>query len=134
GFKVESGRDQPELIQAAERREIGRVEGSVVQIEVFCVESVGTSIIRRPRSISPPPHREPGLHPQLRRALVACIAGMTARGEVGVAGFEARPLHLECYGLSIPHGTLFHPGSSRISTRLSASQNRYASLCSQSGV
>lgn len=51
GLEVLPGRGQAEFIEAAERRQISGLEGSVVHVEVSRMDSVGTSIIERPRSI-----------------------------------------------------------------------------------
>lgn len=46
--------DEPELIEAAERGQVNRREGSVGHVEVFQVESVGTPILGRPRPLPEP--------------------------------------------------------------------------------
>ena len=52
--QVLAGHRQAEVIEAAERGQIRRAEGSVVHVEVFWMASVRTSTIRGPRSLSPP--------------------------------------------------------------------------------
>ena len=59
-FEALAGYDEAELVEAAEGGQIGGVEpcirarrdGSVVHVEVFQVEGVGTSILGRPRPLS----------------------------------------------------------------------------------
>ncbi|CAL8898581.1 hypothetical protein PGAAJM_07375 [Kocuria varians] len=48
---------EAELVEAAERGEAGRGEGSVEHVEVFRMGSVGTSILGGPRRL--PGHRHP---------------------------------------------------------------------------
>ena len=48
---------QAQVVEAAERGQVRGREGSVVHVEVFWMASVGTSIIRGPRSLSPPGSR-----------------------------------------------------------------------------
>lgn len=55
-----TGDPQGQVVQAAERGQIRSGEGSVVHVEVFWMDSVGTSIISGPRSLSPP---GPGYRP-----------------------------------------------------------------------
>ena len=63
--------DEPELVQAAEQREVRVSEGSVMHVEVFQMGCVGTPIIGGPRRLPGP---DP-LHPRSRRA------GMSPRVE-----------------------------------------------------
>src|SRR5690606_356314 len=56
--------DEPELVQAAEQREVRVSEGSVMHVEVFQMGCVGTPIIGGPRRLPGP---DP-LHPRSRRA------------------------------------------------------------------
>ena len=66
------GHHQPQLVQPAERRQIRAGEGSVEHVEVSWMVGVRTSILRRPRHLTPAPTRQRlphGLpHPHLRRA------------------------------------------------------------------
>ena len=76
-FKTLTRREETKLIQAAERSQVRRREGSVVHVEVFQMSCVRTLIIGRPRP-SPPDRRarnsytlicdEP-LKPQIRAAV-----------------------------------------------------------------
>lgn len=66
GLEALTDRFESELVEAAERSQVRGVEGSVGQVEVFRMGSVGTSIIERPRSVSSSPLRAPRLHPQFR--------------------------------------------------------------------
>src|SRR5690606_39031038 len=59
--------DEPELVQAAEQREVRVSEGSVMHVEVFQMGCVGTPIIGGPRGLPGP---DP-LHPRSRRARLA---------------------------------------------------------------
>ena len=61
-------RFEAELIKAAKRGQVRGIKGSVEHVEVFRMDSVGTSIIGRPRRL-PRDRRATFLHPQLRRAL-----------------------------------------------------------------
>jgi hypothetical protein len=51
--------DEPEVVQAAERGQVGADEGSVGHVEVFRMSGVGTFILERPR----PSSRDRRAHP-----------------------------------------------------------------------
>jgi hypothetical protein len=57
-------RDEPELVEAAERGQVRGVEGSVKHVEVFRLGGVGTSILEDLDTHPPNGTLTPLLHPQ----------------------------------------------------------------------
>ncbi len=66
---------QTEFIKSAERGQIGCSEGSVEHVEVFRMASVRTSIIGRPRPLSPDRRAHPAHTPTTPSIAMSRITG-----------------------------------------------------------
>ena len=83
-FQSLSNSLKPELIKAAERSQVGRGEGSVGHVEVFPVDSVGTSILEDLDTYA----KTDATTPSTAKSLITRRAGHRVRATCGPPGRE----------------------------------------------